>query len=102
MVAWWRCATPESPTGRNWGPRGRPGRCSSRVCVGSFIPRGAFEDLAAVPGDVDDVHFRLARSRDEQRLARELIHRPACLVPGDVQSGYADPPFLGDADDTQV
>ena len=68
----------------------------------SFVPRGAFEDLAAVPGDVDDVHFGLARSRDQKRLARELIHRPACLVPGDVQSGYADPPVLGDADDTQV
>ena len=40
--------------------------------------------------------------RDQQRLARELIHRPACLVPGHVQTGYADPPILRDADDTQV
>ena len=68
----------------------------------SFVPRGAFEDLAAVPGDVDDVHFRLSRPRDQKRFARDLIHRPTRLVPGDVQSGYADPPVLGDADDTQV
>ena len=73
-----------------------------RVCVRSFVPRGALEDLAAVPGDVDDVHFRLARPRDEKRLARELIHGPARLIPGDIQAGHADPPVLGDADDAQV
>ena len=53
-------------------------------------------------GDVDDVHFRLARPRDQQRLARELIHLPARLIPGDIQAGYSDPPVLGDTDDTQV
>ena len=53
-------------------------------------------------GNVDHVHFRLARLRDEKQLARELIHGPARLIPGDVQSGHADPPVLGDADDTQV
>ena len=35
-------------------------------------------------------------------LTGERIDCPVRLVPGDIQSGYADPPVLGDADDTQV
>jgi hypothetical protein len=55
-----------------------------------------------VPGDIHDVHRRLTRSRYPKRLACERIHRPACLVPGDIQAGHADPPVLVDADDAEV
>ena len=55
-----------------------------------------------MPGDVHDVHRRLTRSRDPERLTCERIDCPARLVPGDIQAGHADPPVLGDAHDTQV
>ena len=61
-----------------------------------------FEDLLVMPGDVHDVHRRLEWSRDQQGLTCERIHGPARVVPGDIQAGYADPPLLGDTQDTQV
>jgi hypothetical protein len=61
---------------------------------------GAFEDLLVMPGDVHDVHRRLARH--QKRLTCERIDCPARLVPGDIRPGHADLPVLGDADGTQV
>src|SRR5438552_2717690 len=63
---------------------------------------GAFEDLLVMPGDVHDVYRRLERSRYPKRLTRERVDRPARLVPGDIQSGHADPPVLGAAGEQQV
>jgi hypothetical protein len=52
-----------------------------------------------VPGDVNDVDYRLMGARDQEWLAREGIHCLASFVPSDVQAGYADPPVLGYAQD---
>ncbi len=40
--------------------------------------------------------------RDQQGLTCERIHGPARFVPGDIQTGHADLPLLGDAQDPQV
>ena len=61
-----------------------------------------FEYLLVMPGDVHNVHCRLVWPRDQQGLTCEPIHGPARVVPGDIQAGHADPPLLGDAQDTQV
>jgi hypothetical protein len=52
-----------------------------------------FEDLPVMPGDVNDVHRRLAWPRDQQRLADRLIGgtapvRAAEHVDALRQSGY--------------
>ena len=39
-----------------------------------------FEDLAVMPGDVDDVYGRLVRARNEQGLAGQRVHGQAGLV----------------------
>jgi hypothetical protein len=55
-----------------------------------------------MPGDVDHVHRRLVRARDQERLTFECIHRFAGFGPGDVEAGNADPAILGDAKDAEV
>ncbi|MGH3195585.1 MAG: hypothetical protein ACRDNT_06550 [Streptosporangiaceae bacterium] len=51
-----------------------------------------------MPGDIDKVHGRLAGPWDEQGPVGQGVYRPACLVPGDVEAGYADSVVLGDAE----
>jgi len=45
----------------------------------------ALEDLQAMPGDVHDVHWRLAGPGSEQGLAGEGVHGPPGRAPGHIQ-----------------
>ena len=61
------------------------------------LNRVSFEDLVAVPGNVDYFHRWLVRAGNQQGLADEGVHGHCGFVPGDVEAGYADAVVFGDA-----
>ncbi|MGH3179407.1 MAG: hypothetical protein ACRDPF_36705 [Streptosporangiaceae bacterium] len=67
-------------------------------CYGG-LSRLSFEDLEAVPGNVDYVHRRLLRAGNQQRFSSECIHGHAGFAPGYIHAGHADVAVIGDAED---
>ena len=55
-----------------------------------------------MPGDVNDVDRRLASARGQEWFACKRVHCLPSFAPSDIQAGYAYPPVIGDAQDTEV